>query len=81
MLGRAVIFPLPDIIGFELSGSLPAGALQPTWFLQSPYSAKTGVVGKFVEFYGKGVSNISVEDRATIANMCPSMELQQHISP
>ncbi|HHU78659.1 MAG TPA: aconitate hydratase AcnA [Clostridiales bacterium] len=72
MLGQPLYFLLPDIIGFELSGSLPAGATATDLVLTiTNILRKTGVVGKFVEFYGEGVRNISVEDRATIANMCP----------
>ncbi|MGI6141092.1 MAG: aconitate hydratase AcnA, partial [Caldicoprobacterales bacterium] len=72
MLGQPYYFLLPDVIGFELTGSLPAGTTATDLVLTiTQILRKTGVVGKFVEFYGEGVSNISVEDRATIANMCP----------
>ncbi|HHY82133.1 MAG TPA: aconitate hydratase AcnA [Clostridiales bacterium] len=72
MLGQPLYFLLPDIIGFELTGSLPAGTTATDLVLTiTSILRKTGVVGKFVEFFGEGVSNISVEDRATIANMCP----------
>ena len=54
MLGQPLYFLLPDIIGFELSGSLPAGATATDLVLTiTNILRKTGVVGKFVEFYGK----------------------------
>ena len=72
MLGQPYYFLLPDIIGFELIGSLPAGATATDLVLTiTNILRKNGVVGKFIEFFGEGVKNISVEDRATIANMCP----------
>jgi aconitate hydratase len=72
MLGQPLYFVAPDVIGFKLTGSLPEGstatdlALTVTQILR-----KKGVVGKFVEFYGPGLSNISLADRATVANMAP----------
>lgn len=72
MLGQPLYFVTPDVIGFKLTGSLPEGttatdlALTVTQILR-----KKGVVGKFVEFYGPGLSNISLSDRATVANMAP----------
>lgn len=72
MLSQPLYFLLPDVIGFELTGSLPAGTTATDLVLTiTNILRKEGVVGKFVEFYGEGVGNISVEDRATIANMCP----------
>ncbi len=72
MLGQPYYFLLPDVIGFELTGSLPAGTTATDLVLTiTQMLRQKGVVGKFVEFYGEGVSNISVEDRATISNMCP----------
>lgn len=72
MLGQPYYFLLPDVIGFKLTGSLPAGTTATDLVLTiTQILRQKGVVGKFVEFYGEGVSNISVEDRATIANMCP----------
>lgn len=72
MLGQPYYFLLPDVIGFQLTGRLPAGTTATDLVLTiTNILRETGVVGKFVEFYGEGVSNISVEDRATIANMCP----------
>jgi len=72
MLGQPLYFVMPEVIGFKLTGSLPEGstatdlALTVTQMLR-----KKGVVGKFVEFYGSGLSNISLADRATVANMAP----------
>jgi aconitate hydratase len=72
MLGQPYYFLLPDVIGFELKGSLPAGTTATDLVLTiTSILRKKGVVGKFVEFFGDGVSNMTVEDRATIANMCP----------
>ena len=72
MLGQPLYFLLPDVIGFELTGNMPAGTTATDAVLTiTSILRKKGVVGKFIEFYGEGVSNISVEDRATIANMCP----------
>lgn len=72
MLGQPLYFVMPEVIGFKLTGSLAEGstatdlALTVTQMLR-----KKGVVGKFVEFYGSGLSNISLPDRATVANMSP----------
>jgi aconitate hydratase len=72
MLGQPLYFVTPEVVGFKLSGELADGvtatdlALSVTEILR-----KKGVVGRFVEFYGSGISSISVEDRATIANMAP----------
>ncbi|SFK73637.1 aconitate hydratase [Paenibacillus sp. 1_12] len=72
MLGQPSCFPVPEVIGIRLNGTLPAGttgtdlALYMTNLLR-----KKKVVGKFVEFFGKGVANLSLADRATVANMSP----------
>lgn len=72
MLGQPLYFVTPEVIGFKLTGSLPEGstatdlALTVTQMLR-----KKGVVGKFVEFYGSGLSSMSLADRATVANMAP----------
>lgn len=72
MLGHPYYFLVPDVIGFKLTGSLPGGATATDLVLTiTSILRKKGVVGKFVEFFGEGVSNISVEDRATVSNMCP----------
>jgi aconitate hydratase len=72
MLGQPISMLLPHIVGFKLSGSLPAGATATDLVLTvTQMLRKKGVVGKFVEFYGPGVSTLALADRATIANMAP----------
>lgn len=72
MLGHPMYFLMPEVIGFRLTGSLPYGATATDLVLTiTNILRKEGVVGKFIEFFGYGVSSISVEDRATISNMCP----------
>lgn len=72
MLGQPIYMLTPEVIGFKLTGKLPEGstatdlALVVTQMLR-----RHGVVGKFVEFYGSGLSSMSLPDRATIANMAP----------
>ena len=72
MLGQPISMLLPPVIGFKLSGRLPEGATATDLVLTiTQMLRKKGVVGKFVEFHGPGVSSLSVADRATIANMAP----------
>src|SRR5579884_2529906 len=72
MLGQPTSMLLPEVIGFKLSGRLPEGATATDLVLTiTQMLRKKGVVGKFVEFYGPGVSALSVADRATISNMAP----------
>lgn len=72
MLGQPLYFVTPDVIGFKLVGQLPEGATATDLALTvTQMLRKKGVVGKFVEFYGSGLSNISLADRATVANMAP----------
>jgi aconitate hydratase len=72
MLGQPVSMLLPQVVGFKLTGKLAEGATATDLVLTvTQMLRKKGVVGKFVEFYGEGVSNISLADRATIANMAP----------
>jgi aconitate hydratase len=72
MLGQPVSMLIPQVIGFRLLGKLPAGATATDLVLTvTEMLRKKGVVGKFVEFFGDGVSNLSLADRATIANMAP----------
>lgn len=72
MLGQPLYFVTPDVIGFKLTGSLAEGATATDLALTvTQLLRKKGVVGKFVEFYGSGLSNISLADRATVANMAP----------
>jgi aconitate hydratase len=72
MLGQPLYMLMPEVIGFELTGALPAGATATDLVLTvTELLRKEGVVGKFVEFVGGGVSRMSLADRATIANMAP----------
>jgi len=72
MLGQPVSMLIPEVIGFELTGKLPEGATATDLVLIIVQMLrKRGVVGKFVEFYGKGLDHLSLEDEATIANMAP----------
>ena len=72
MLGQPLYQLLPEVIGFKLTGQLPEGATATDLALTvTNMLRKKGVVGKFVEFYGTGLSNISLADRATVANMAP----------
>ena len=72
MLGQPLSMLVPDVIGFKLSGKLPIGATATDLVLTvTEMLRKKKVVGKFVEFYGAGLSNLSLADRATIANMAP----------
>jgi aconitate hydratase len=72
MLGQPLYQLMPEVIGFKLTGQLPEGATATDLALTvTNMLRKKGVVGKFVEFYGPGLSNISLADRATVANMAP----------
>ncbi len=72
MLGQPCSMLLPPVVGFKLHGTLPAGCTATDLVLTvTQMLRKKGVVGKFVEFYGPGLSALSVADRATIANMAP----------
>ncbi len=72
MLGQPISMLLPQVVGFKLSGHLPEGATATDLVLTvTQMLRKKGVVGKFVEFYGPGVSALPVADRATISNMAP----------
>ncbi len=72
MLGQPATMLLPGVVGFKLDGKLPQGATATDLVLfVTQMLRKKGVVGKFVEFYGDGLSALSVADRATIANMAP----------
>jgi aconitate hydratase len=72
MLGQPMSMLIPQVVGFRLHGQLPAGATATDLVLTvTQMLRKKGVVGKFVEFYGKGLSSLAVADRATIANMAP----------
>ena len=72
MLGQPVSMLIPEVIGFKLTGKLPEGATATDLVLTVvEMLRKKGVVGKFVEFFGEGLDNLSLEDAATIANMAP----------
>jgi aconitate hydratase len=72
MLGQPVSMLIPQVIGFRLTGKLAAGATATDLVLTvTQILRKKGVVGKFVEFFGEGLSSLSLADRATIANMAP----------
>src|SRR5258705_4678786 len=72
MLGQPVTMLIPSVIGFKLSGSLPAGTTATDLVLTvTEQLRKKGVVDKFVEFFGDGLANLPLADRATIANMAP----------
>jgi aconitate hydratase len=72
MLGQPVSMLIPEVVGFHLSGALKEGITATDLVLTvTQMLRKKGVVGRFVEFYGPGVSALSVADRATIANMAP----------
>ncbi|MEU7744713.1 aconitate hydratase AcnA [Nonomuraea sp. NPDC049158] len=72
MLGQPISMLIPRVVGFKLNGKLPAGATATDLVLTvTEILRKHGVVGKFVEFYGDGVSSVPLADRATIGNMSP----------
>jgi len=72
MLGQPVSMLIPRVVGFKLSGELPAGTTATDLVLTiTEILRKHGVVGKFVEFYGQGVGAVPLADRATIGNMSP----------
>ena len=72
MLGQPISMLVPDVIGFRLDGALPEGAMATDLVLMIVEALrKRGVVGKFVEFYGPGLDQLSLADRATVANMAP----------
>jgi aconitate hydratase len=72
MLGQPVSMLIPEVIGFRLEGRLPEGATATDLVLTvTELLRRKGVVGKFVEFYGPGLSTLALADRATIGNMSP----------
>ena len=72
MLGQPLYMLVPEVIGFKLKGRMPEGATATDLVLTvTQMLRKHGVVEKFVEFFGPGLSNLSLTDRATIANMAP----------
>jgi aconitate hydratase len=72
MLGQPISMLLPEVLGFRLHGKMPEGCTATDLVLTvTQILRKHGVVGKFVEFFGSGLSQLSVADRATVANMSP----------
>jgi aconitate hydratase len=72
MLGQPLSMLVPKVVGFKLTGSLPEGATATDLVLTvTEILRKTGVVGKFVEYFGEGVTALPLADRATIGNMSP----------
>jgi len=72
MLGQPVSMLIPEVIGFRLDGKMAEGATATDLVLTVVQMLRQkGVVGKFVEFYGPGLSNLTLEDQATISNMAP----------
>ncbi len=72
MLGQPLYMVLPEVVGLELVGALPEGSTATDLVLRVTELLRThGVVGKFVEFFGDGLSHLSLPDRATLANMAP----------
>lgn len=72
MLGQPLYFITPQVVGFKLTGKLAEGATATDLALTvTEMLRKKGVVGKFVEFYGPGLSSLNLADRATVANMAP----------
>src|SRR6266513_2231328 len=72
MLGQPISMLIPKVVGFKISGELPEGVTATDMVLTvTEMLRRHGVVGKFVEFFGPGVANLPLADRATIANMAP----------
>ena len=72
MLGQPSSMLIPQVVGFRLTGAMPKGTTATDLVLTiTEILRKHGVVGKFVEFYGEGLSALTIADRATLGNMCP----------
>jgi aconitate hydratase len=72
MLGQPMSMLIPPVLGFRLVGAMPEGATATDLVLMvTERLRKHGVVGKFVEFFGAGLANLTIADRATLGNMCP----------
>jgi aconitate hydratase A / 2-methylisocitrate dehydratase len=72
MLGQPMFLPQPLVIGVRMTGSLPAGTTATDLVLTLTQMLRAhGVVGRFIEFFGDGLSTLSTADRATLSNMCP----------
>ena len=82
MLGQSVSMLIPRVVGFRLTGSIPAGATATDVVLTITQMLRAhGVVGKFVEFYGEGVAQVPLANRATIGNMSPEFGSTAAIFP
>jgi len=82
LLGQPISMLIPPVVGFKLVGQLPEGATATDLVLTiTEILRKKGVVGKFVEFYGPGLSQLSLADRATLGNMAPEYGATIAISP
>src|SRR5699024_1891452 len=82
MLGQPVSMLVPRVVGFKLTGQIPAGATATDVVLTiTEMLREHGVVGKFVEFYGEGVSSVPLANRATIGNMSPEFGSTAAIFP
>ena len=82
MLGQSVSMLIPRVVGFRLTGSIPAGATATDVVLTITQMLRAhGVVGKFVEFYGEGVAAVPLANRATIGNMSPEFGSTAAIFP
>ena len=82
MLGQPIYMLLPQVVGVKLTGELPTGTTATDLVLTVVQMLRAhGVVGKFVEFYGPGLSELSLADRATLANMAPEYGATMGIFP
>ena len=72
MLGQPMFLPTPDVVGVQVLGALPSGTTATDLVLTlTQMLRERGVVGRFVEFFGPGLSTLTIADRATLSNMCP----------
>jgi aconitate hydratase len=72
MLGQPMFLPTPDVVGVQVLGALPAGTTATDLVLTLTQMLREhGVVGRFIEFFGPGLSSLTIADRATLSNMCP----------
>src|SRR5262249_20284466 len=82
MLGQPMSMLIPPVLGFKLTGVLTQGVTATDLVLTvTERLRKIGVVGKFVEFFGPGLANLTIADRATLGNMCPEYGATAAIFP
>ena len=82
LLGQPIFLPVPVVLGIQFHGALPAGSTATDLVLTLTQMLREhGVVGKHVEFCGKGLSTLSVQDRATLSNMCPEYGATSSLFP